>query len=87
MGVPSSGWPSAFTVATVAGLEWVIYPTASGGSETTYSADNWNFNASDPCLSFGGVYYQSGYRGLFCVYYTSASVSSASIGCRLQKLP
>ena len=35
VGVPSSGWPSAFTVATVAGLEWVIYPTASGGSETT----------------------------------------------------
>ena len=87
MGVPSSGWPSAFTVATVAGLEWVIYPTASGGSETTYSADYWNFNASDPCLSFGGSYNQNGYRGLFYVSYGGASSSSASIGCRLQKLP
>ena len=87
VGVPSSGWPSAFTVATVAGLEWVIYPTASGGSETTYSADYWNFNASDPCLYFGGNYNQSGYRGLFYVSYASASGSSAYIGCRLQKLP
>ena len=87
VGVPSSGWPSAFTVATVAGLEWVIYPTASGGSETTYSADYWNFNASSPCLCFGGGYNQSGFRGLFYVSFTSASDSGASIGCRLQKLP
>lgn len=87
VGVPSSGWPSAFTVATVAGLEWVIYPTASGGSETTYSADYWNFNASSPCLYFGGVYSQGGNYGLFYVYCTYASSSSAYIGCRLQKLP
>lgn len=87
VGVPSSGWPSAFTVATVAGLEWVIYPTASGGSETTYSADGWDFDASSPCLCFGGDYNQYGYLGLFCVSCNSASSSSASIGCRLQKLP
>ena len=87
VGVPSSGWPSAFTVATVAGLEWVIYPTASGGSETTYSADYWNFNASSPCLCFGGNYSQYGNLGLFYVGYTSVSNSSANIGCRLQKLP
>lgn len=87
VGVPSSGWPSAFTVATVAGLEWVIYPTASGGSETTYSADNWYFNASYPCLFFGGYYDQYGYHGLFYVDCTSASSSYANIGCRLQKLP
>lgn len=87
VGVPSSGWPSAFTVATVAGLEWVIYPTASGGSETTYSADNWYFNASNPCLYFGGNYSQYGDYGLFYVYYSSASNSYAGIGCRLQKLP
>ena len=87
VGVPSSGWPSAFTVATVAGLEWVIYPTASGGSETTYSADYWDFNAANPCLCFGGGYNQYGNYGLFFVSYTSASNSSANIGCRLQKLP
>ena len=87
VGVPSSGWPSAFTVATVAGLEWVIYPTASGGSETTYSADGWYFSASYPCLFFGGYYNQGGYHGLFCVSYTGASNSYAYVGCRLQKLP
>ena len=87
VGVPSSGWPSAFTVATVAGLEWVIYPTASGGSETTYSADYWFFDASYPCLFFGGNYDQGGNRGLFYVSYTGASYSYAYIGCRLQKLP
>jgi hypothetical protein len=87
VGVPSSGWPSAFTVATVAGLEWVIYPTASGGSETTYSADGWNFNASYPCLYFGGSYGQNGGHGLFFVSYDSASYSGAYVGCRLQKLP
>lgn len=87
VGVPSSGWPSAFTVATVAGLEWVIYPTASGGSETTYSADSWGFSASYPCLCFGGYYGQGGYRGLFCVGCAYASGSDAYFGCRLQKLP
>lgn len=87
VGVPSSGWPSAFTVATVAGLEWVIYPTASGGSETTYSADYWDFSASYPCLYFGGYYLRNGNHGLFYVYYSSVSSAYASIGCRLQKLP
>ena len=83
VGVPSSGWPSAFTVATVAGLEWVIYPTASGGSETTYSADYWYFDASGPCLYFGGNYNQNGNHGLFYVNYTNASNSNANIGCRV----
>lgn len=87
VGVPSSGWPSAFTVATVSGLEWCIYPTATGGSETTYSADSWYFDSSYPCLFFGGNYSRVGNRGLFFVNYGSASYSSASIGCRLQKLP
>ena len=87
VGVPSSGWPSAFAVANKSGLEWCIYPTATGGSETTYSSDYWNFSASYPCLRFGGYYYQNGYLGLFYVGYDAASSSDASIGCRLHKLP
>ena len=51
------------------------------------SADNWNFNASNPCLYFGGGYIQYGNRGLFYVSCANASVSGANIGCRLQKLP
>ena len=87
VGVPTSGWPSAFAVATKSGLEWCIYPTATGGSETTYSSDYWSFSASGPCLYFGGNYGRNGYHGLFYVYYDSVSYASASIGCRLQKLP
>lgn len=87
VGVPTSGWPSAFAVATKSGLEWCIYPTATGGSETTYSSDYWYFGASSPCLYFGGSYSQNGNYGLFYVSYNSASVSGRNIGCRLQKLP
>lgn len=87
VGVPTSGWPSAFAVATKSGLEWCIYPTATGGSETTYSSDGWYFNASYPCLFFGGYYSQGGDCGLFCVSCNSVSNSYRNIGCRLQKLP
>ena len=87
VGVPSNGWPSKFDVADETGLEWCIYPTETGGSETTYSSDDWNFSASNPCLHFGGNYSQNGNRGLFCVNYGTASNSSASIGCRHQTLP
>lgn len=87
VGVPTSGWPSAFAVATKSGLEWCIYPTATGGSETTYSSDVWNFSASSPCLRFGGYYGRNGDRGLFYVDYGSVSSAGAYIGCRLQKLP
>ena len=87
MGVPTSGWPSAFAVATKSGLEWCIYPTATGGSETTYSSDRWDFGAPSPCLLFGGGYDQDGDRGLFYVYCNSVSDSYRGIGCRLQKLP
>lgn len=87
VGVPTSGWPSAFAVATKSGLEWCIYPTATGGSETTYSSDYWDFDASNPCLRFCGNYSRGGDHGLFCVDYGSVSVASAVIGCRLQKLP
>ena len=33
------------------------------------SSDNWNFNASNPCLHFGGNYNQNGNHGLFYVNY------------------
>ena len=87
VGVPSSGWPSKFDVADETGLEWVIFPVESNGSETTYSSDDWYFSASNPCLYFGGYYSQNGDYGLFFVSYYAASYSSACFGCRLQKLP
>ena len=87
VGTPSSGYPTAMTAATVSGLEWVIYPTAAGGSTTTCVPDSWYFYASYPCLFVGGFYSQSLDRGLFCVGYNTASSALAYVGCRLQKLP
>lgn len=86
VGKPSSGYPSAFSVKGEGGFPLFI-PTAASGSDSTYSCDNWNFSASNPCLFVGGSYYQSTSRGLFYVFYNSASNSNDSIGCRLQELP
>lgn len=53
------------------------------GALLSGSADNWNFNSSNPCLHFGGNYNQNGNHGLFYVNYNSTSNSNANIGCRL----
>ena len=87
VGVPSDGWPSAFAVVTMADMEWVIYPTATGGSETTYSADYWNFTSYQSCLRVGGSYGQYQNLGLFCVASYKDYDAATNIGCRLQKLP
>ena len=87
VGTPSSGWPAAFSVKNVSGTYIMFIPSATGGSESTYSCDYWVFNASYPCLYVGGVYSQSGNHGLFYVNYNTAAYASANIGCRLLELP
>ena len=86
VGVPSSGWPSAFTVKTTGGYPLFI-PTAASGSDSTYSCDSWYFGSSSPCLYVGGYYSHDSDYGLFCVYYNAASYYNGVIGCRLQELP
>ena len=86
IGTPSSGYPSALDIKTGLNNQWPL-PTAAGGSDSTYVPDNWNFNASNPCLSVGGYYSQSLNLGLFYVNYNTASNSFVYIGCRLMKLP
>lgn len=87
VGTPSSGYPSAFNVATAGGFP-MFYPTAASGSDSTYSCDYWYFYSSDPCLFVGGYYNRSTNRGLFfVVYFNSVSLSYTDIGCRLQELP
>ena len=86
IGTPSSGYPSKFTVKTNGGFPLFI-PTASSGSDSTYSCDNWNFFSSYPCLFVGGDYGQDTNRGLFYVVYDTASNTNSDIGCRLQELP
>ena len=46
------------------------------------TCDNWNFNASNPCLYVGGNYNQNTNHGLFYVNYNSVSNSNTNIGCR-----
>ena len=87
VGTPTDGYPSAMSVATVSGLEWVIYPTAANGSNTTYVSDIWAFDANSPCLRVGGYYSQGMHRGLFFVGCNTAADAKANIGCRLQELP
>ncbi len=85
--MPSSGYPNDMAVPTQSGFEWALRPATTGGSDSTYVPDSWNFSGSSPCLFHGGSYGQSQYRGPFCVYYYSASDTVASIGCRLQERP
>jgi len=86
LGKPSNGYPSKFAVTDAGGFP-AFYPTEASGSDSTYSCDCWDYNASSPCLCVGGNYSQYGYHGLFYVVYSSTSYSSAYIGCRLLELP
>ena len=83
---PSSGYPSALRVVEADDNQWIV-PQNSGGSDSTYVPDHWNFSASGPCLHGGGSYSQSLGHGLFYVNSSTASISSVNIGCRLMKLP
>jgi hypothetical protein len=87
IGTPTGGYPTDIAVCTVTGLEWVFYPTTSGGSNSTYIPDGWSFNTSNPCLRVGGSYTQSQQNGLFFVGCYSTSSTYDYVGCRLQKLP
>ena len=87
VGVPSSGWPSAFTVKDIANTYPLFIPTTSSGSDSTYSCDSWYFGASGPCLCVGGGYYQDTGLGLFCVNCNGATYKNANLGCRLLELP
>lgn len=87
VGVPSNGYPSAFSVKNVSGTYTLFIPTAARGSDSTYSCDVWYFGASDPCLFAGGYYSQGQGLGLFCVSYGTATSAVAGRGCRLLELP
>lgn len=49
--------------------------------------DNWNFNASNPCLHHGGNYNQNQNHGPFYVNYNSTTNTNANIGCRILDEP
>lgn len=84
----SSGYISGWTNPTADGFEYALYPNAVSGSETTYVCDYCYYYASGVVLRVGGNYGQYQYHGAFYLDGDyAASVASANIGCRLQKLP
>lgn len=85
--MPSSGYPNDMAVPTQSGFEWALRPATTGGSDSTYVPDYWNFSGSSPCLYHGGSYGQYQDHGPFCVYYYSTSSAYTFIGCRLQERP
>ena len=87
VGKTSFGFPSDFTIPTASGLEWALFPSASGGSQTTYVPDAWYYSNESPCLYHGGSKSQNQVHGPFCISYGSASHSSSTVGCRLQERP
>lgn len=87
VGTPSNGYPSKFAVKDVSGTFPLFIPTEASGSDSTYSCDDWNFSASDPCVSVGGGYYQSTLFGLFYFYDNSTTNRNAYLGSRSMKLP
>ncbi len=85
--MPSSGYPNDMAVPTQSGFEWALRPDTTGGSDSTYVPDFWNFYGSCPCLYHGGYYSQNQYRGPFFVYYSGTSDTYTYVGCRLQERP
>lgn len=85
--MPSSGYPNDMAVPTQSGFEWALRPATTGGSDSTYVPDGWDFSGSSPCLRRGGSYSRSQDRGPFCVDYGGASYTITNVGCRLQERP
>lgn len=83
----TSGYPSEISVKSVSGIFPVFVPSASGGSNTTYVTDDWNYYPTQPCLFVGGNYAQNLSNGMFLVDYNGSSGSNAYTGCRLMELP
>ena len=83
-----NGYISQWSVPSVSGYDWALYPSAVSGSDSTYVPDYCDCNSSGVVLYVGGNYSQSQDRGAFflCGSY-AASGSVSSIGARLQYLP
>ena len=86
---PTSGdYISAWSISSVSGFEYALYPSAVAGNESTYVCDYCGYNSSGVVLHCGGCCNQNQSHGLFYLNGSyAASNSGASIGCRLQKLP
>ena len=65
-------------------MPWAFYPTAVGGSETTYIPDCAYYNSGWRVLRVGGYWGYGGHAGLFYFSANNASSDSgSSVGARL----
>lgn len=88
VGIPSNGFPAAFSVKAMSGTFPLFIPTANGGSYSTYSCDTWRFyNDSHQCICAGGSYLKDLGYGLFCFGCYVSSYGGNTVGSRPMKLP
>jgi hypothetical protein len=88
VGIPANGYPSALSVKNVSGTYPLFIPTATSGSDSTYTCDKWYVGGSSaPCISGGGSYMQTLEFGWWCILYTFTSSTDSYYGSRLIKLP
>ena len=82
----SDGYIIALGASTTA--PWAIYPSSTGGSETTYIPD-YSWTAGGWCMLFvGGSVGKGSYTGLFCFCGShSSSDSYSNVGARLLFIP
>ena len=65
-------------------MPWAFYPTAVGGSETTYIPDYACYNSGWRVLHVGGSWGSGGDAGLFYFYANNtSSLSYSGVGARL----
>ena len=65
-------------------MPWAFYPTAVGGSETTYIPDCAFYGSGWRVLRVGGDWGGGGLAGLFCFNAGSSSSDAySSVGARL----
>lgn len=85
----SGGYISQWSVPSVSGYDWALYPAAVSGSFAgTYVPDYCHYGSSGVVLYVGGFYDQYQDHGAFCLGGDgAASDSSGRIGARLQYLP
>ena len=80
--IQSDGYITAIGVSSA--MPWAFYPTAVGGSETTYIPDYAYYSSGWRVLLVGGYWLNGGYAGLFYFYANNASSNSYSnVGARL----
>lgn len=84
----SSNYISTWSMPSATGFEYALYPSAVGGSASTYVCDYCIYNSLGVVLDVGGAYTTHQNRGAFALFGSNmASGANGAIGCRLQKLP